>query len=66
MTLVAVVASTVLNALYYLPALQVLFDREPDTKTARSSGRGSALTAAAIAAVGAVIALAGTVKKKAA
>jgi multicomponent Na+:H+ antiporter subunit D len=48
-TLVAVVASTVLNALYYLPALQVLFDREPDTKTARSSGRGSALTAAAIA-----------------
>ena len=48
LTLIAVVASTVLNALYYIPALQILFDREPDAKTPRSPGRRSVLTAAAI------------------
>lgn len=47
--LAAVVVSTVLNALYYLPAIQILFDREPDTKTGQAAGRGSVLAAAAIA-----------------
>ena len=32
----------------YNPALQILFDREPDAKTPRSPGRRSVLTAAAI------------------
>ena len=50
MTLAAVIASTVLNALYYIPALQILFDRAPDQGGARKPGHTSAMTAAAILA----------------
>ena len=49
-TLAAVIASTVLNALYYIPALQILFDRAPDQGGARKPGHTSAMTAAAILA----------------
>ncbi len=45
--LAAVVISTVLNAMYYLPALQILFDRSLDAGTAPAAGRRSALSAAA-------------------
>ena len=49
LTLAAVVVSTVLNALYYIPALQVLFDREPESaKADRAPGHCAALTAAAV------------------
>ena len=48
-TLAAVVVSTVLNALYYIPALQVLFDREPDPETGRKPVRPGIPAAAAIA-----------------
>ena len=48
-TLAAVVVSTVLNALYYIPALQVLFDREPDAETGRKPVRTGAMAAAAFA-----------------
>ena len=49
LTLAAVVVSTVLNALYYIPALQILFDREPEAaKAVRAPGRSTALTAAAV------------------
>ena len=38
-----------LNALYYIPALQVLFDREPDPETGRKPVRPGIPAAAAIA-----------------
>lgn len=50
MALLAVVVSTVLNALYYIPALQILFDREPEQKASGKSGKGSVMTAAAVLA----------------
>ena len=48
--LLALTVSTVLNALYYIPALQILFDRAPEKKTAGPSGKASVLTAAAVLA----------------
>ena len=42
--------STVLNALYYIPALQILFDREPEQKASGKTGGGSVMTAAAVLA----------------
>ena len=48
--LAAVVASTVLNAMYYLPALQVLFDRKPAAEISRRNGRKNLPAAAAFAA----------------
>ncbi len=50
LALLAVVVSTVLNALYYIPALQILFDREPEQKASGKSGKGSVMTAAAVLA----------------
>ena len=47
-TLAAVVVSTVLNALYYIPSLQVLFDRKPDPETGRKSSRPGIQAVAAI------------------
>ena len=50
LALLAVVVSTVLNALYYIPALQILFDREPEQKASGKTGGGSVMTAAAVLA----------------
>ena len=47
--LAALVISTVLNAMYYLPALQILFDKSPEKGQAAAAGRRPFLSAAASA-----------------
>ena len=49
-TLAAVIASTVLNALYYIPAIQILFDRAPETKEDRKPKRAFVMMTVAILA----------------